>query len=91
MFPRDNGRETLMLKTPELCARHTRMTVIVVRCAQIIAYDAFNRHSELNSQSITKTLFERNLYDKKSDQGFSTNMQYLIHPSIYYVFKQACD
>lgn len=56
-----------------------------------IVLDVFNRHSERNSQPITRALFERNLYEKKSDQGFSTDMQYLIHPSIHYVFEQACE
>lgn len=56
-----------------------------------LVLDVFNQHSERNSQPVTRALFEKNLYEKRRDQGFSTDMQYLIHPSINYVFDQACD
>lgn len=50
-----------------------------------IVLDVFNQHNKRNDQPVTRALFEKNLYDKKTDQGFSTDMQSLIHPSIHSV------
>lgn len=51
--------------------------------------DVFHQHYKRANESISRANFEKNLFEKKKDQGFRSDITALIHPRLKYDFNTA--